>query len=43
MFWFTIGVAIGVGVGMWEKFGVGIKTWVAAKWKEHVIDYDPED
>lgn len=41
MFWFTIGVAI--GVGMWEKFGVGIKTLVAAKWKEHVIDDDPED
>lgn len=41
MFWFIMGAVVGAGV--WEKFGAGIKAWAVAKWKEHVIDDDPEE
>ena len=36
MFGFIVGAVVGAAV--WEKFGAQIKTWVAAKWKQHVID-----
>lgn len=40
MFGFIVGVVVGAAV--WEHFGAKIKVWAAAKWKQHVVDDDPE-
>lgn len=29
---FIVGVIVGAAV--WERFGINIKTWVAAKWEQ---------
>ena len=41
MFEFIVGVVIGAAV--WEKFGAQIKSWVTAKWKQNVINDDPDN